>query len=293
MQSAYLKNIVKSDRIKNSDLQKEGMEIESRMGIDYGLLYFIKASLGVGIRKINELTLDQTLEYEINDIDRIKLIAKILLNISKFRGRQPVIFIDNLDQITERDLIQDFLRSINWFGSLPIIVTIRTEFVRENILRNLNSAFILESSNQKCLLKILSKRLENAQDGNVLKSSGLEMIALKLSKATENPWAFLRWLDYLCSSGDLNTKDYLEQLNKYIFTYFELYAKEVKFLAKWYMRKEKKFLTKDELVDLGVREALINIYVNQGILMQFDVNLPENEQLYTITPLLHFFKLEE
>ena len=293
LQSAHLKKIIDFDSIKDSDLQKEGLEIESRIGIDYGLLHFIRTSLGIGLRRFNESTFDQTLEKRIDDIDRIKLISKILSNIINFRQRQPVIFIDNLDQIQDKDIIQDFLRNITWFGSLPIIVTVRTEFVRENILRNLNSAFFLGPSDPSCLLSILKRRIERAQDGDILLNSEIKTIATNLAKITNNPWAFLRWLDYLCSSCEINPKNYIEQLHNYIFIFFGIHAKEVRFLARWYMRKEKGYVTKDELIELGLRVGLINIYIKQGILIQFDVTLPEEEQLLTISPQLHFFKLED
>jgi hypothetical protein len=132
-----------------------------------------------------------------------------------------------------------------------------------------------------------------ADDKDNLKKSGIEIIGSNLSKATDNPWAFLRWMDYLCSTADLNAENYIESLNNYILLNFELYAKEVKFLARWYFRQDKNFVTREELKDLGIREALIDIYINQGIIVQFDINLPKEEQLYTVSPLLHSLKLEE
>jgi hypothetical protein len=167
--------------------------------------------------------------------------------------------------------------------------------VSKDILRELNDPLRLDTLKPENLILIMDRRLENSTDGEKLREMGILNIAKGLTRATNNPWAFLRWLHYLSWHTDLDQNNYIKDLAEgYVLDYFELVYREVQEIARWFFKQNLSFVPRAELRDkLQLNDAWIDLLERHGVLIPFDVTLPKKDQYYTISPLLHFVKLLE
>jgi hypothetical protein len=270
------------------------MEIEAKVETDYGLIGFIKVRLGLRGALSTEKSTEESVSIPIDDPFRIQLLADIFSNINQKKKRQPLLFIDNLDQIDEHDRIHEFLKYLLWLEELPIIVTVRSEFVSADILREHKLPLRFGELTKEELMTILHRRIGvNCSDAEDLQSSDLLKIAEGLTKATGNPLAFLRWLEYLCWYTDLG-QDYMKYLVEgYVMAYHELVAYKVRLLAEWFFKGKRGYETRDMLKqDLSLDDYDLDTLERQGVLVPEDVTQPNNAKRYILSPLLGFLKLK-
>ena len=269
------------------------MEIEAKVETDYGLIGFIKVKLGLRGALSTEKSTEESVSIPIDDPFRIQLLADIFNNISRKKKRQPLLFIDNLDQIDEHTRIHEFLKYLLWLEELPIVVTVRSEFVSADILREHKLPLRFGELTKDELMTILHKRIDiNCPNPGDLKSSDLLQIAEGLTKATGNPLAFLRWLEYLCWYTELG-QDYMKNLAEgYVIAYHELVAEKVRLLAKWFFEGKWGYETRDMLKQkLNLDDYDLDTLESQGVLVPEDVTCPKNAKRYILSPLLGFLKL--
>ena len=119
------------------------------------------------------------------------------------------------------------------------------------------------------------------------------MIAEGLTKATGNPLAFLRWLEYLCWYTDLG-QDYTKNLVEgYVMAYHELVSDKVGRLAEWFFKEKRGYETRGILKqNLGLDDYDLDTLERQGVLVPEDVTSPSNAKRYILSPLLGFLKLK-
>jgi len=293
-QVSHLPDILRPDQVTRGDFFKRGAEIEAKVETDYGLIGFIKVRLGLRGALSIEKSTEESVSIPIDDPFRIQLLAEIFRNISQKKKRQPLLFIDNLDQIDEHDRIHEFLKYLLWLEELPIIVTVRSEFVSADILREHKLPLRFGELTNEELMTILQRRIGiNCTDADDLHSSNLMMIAEGLTKATGNPLAFLRWLEYLCWYTDLG-QDYTKNLVEgYVMAYHELVSDKVGRLAEWFFKEKRGYETRGILKqNLGLDDYDLDTLERQGVLVPEDVTSPSNAKRYILSPLLGFLKLK-
>ena len=292
-QVSHLPDIIRPDRVTRGEIFTRGMELEGKIETDYGLIGFIKARLGLRGALNKEKSTEESVSIPIDDSFRIQLLAEVLNNINLVKKRQPLLFIDNLDQMDEHNRIHEFLKHLLWLEKLPIIVTVRSEFVSADILREHRLPLRFGELTHEELMTILSKRIDvNCSDREKLKSSNILSIAEGLTKATGNPLAFLRWLEYLCWYTDLS-QDYMGNLRDgYVMAYHELVVDEIDKLAKWFIKSKAGYETREILKQqLELDDYDLDTLERQGVLVPEDVTRPTNAKRYVLSPLLGFLRI--
>jgi Cdc6-like AAA superfamily ATPase len=293
-QVSHLPDIMRPDQVTRGEFFKRGMEIEAKVETDYGLIGFIKVKLGLRGALSTEKSTEESVSIPIDDQFRIQLLADIFRNISQKKKRQPLLFIDNLDQIDEHDRIHEFLKYLLWLEELPIIVTVRSEFVSSDILREHKLPLRFGDLTREELMTILQKRIDvNCPNAEDLQSSDLLRIAEGLTKATGNPLAFLRWLEYLCWYTELGQDSMRDLTEGYVIAYHELVADKVRQLATWFFKGKRGYETRDMLKQgLNLDDYDLDTLERQGVLVPEDVTRPSSAKRYILSPLLGFLKLE-
>jgi len=295
-QASHLPDVLRPDQITRGEFHRRGREIEGLTETDYGLLNFIKARLGIRGALSDERGMEETATIPMDNPRRIQLLAEMLHNVARQKKRQPLLFVDNLDQITDKERIEEFLRYLLWLEDLPIVITIRSEFVSADMLREHRHPVRFGRLRNKELMAILERRLKFAcPDAQELRQAGLLAVAQGLARVTGNPLAFLRWLEYLCWNTPLRPRAYLQDLKGYVMAYHETVAADLLKAAHWFFSETQEGPVPRERwkKELKLDDADLDTMERQEILIPDDVTRPPDARRYVLSPLLEFLKLVE
>jgi len=293
-QASHLPDMLRPEQTTRGEFHRRGREIEAIAETDYGLIGFIKAKLGVRGSLSDERGAEESATIPLDDPFRIQLLAEMFRSVARQKGRQPLLFIDNLDQIAERERIEEFLRHLLWLDDLPIVITVRSEFVSADLLREHRQPLRFSLLTPPKLLSILERRLAvDCPDAEALRQAGLLTIARGLTKATGNPLAFLRWLEYLCWHTPLRRRAYLRDLKEYVIAYHETVAEEVLRAARWFFAAERGAVLRATWKEAGLDDDDLDTLERQGVLIPDDVTRRGEARRYTLSPLLGFLKFVE
>ncbi len=293
---SYLRQLISADEITRSNFFKIGCELESSIQEDFGLLGFIKLTLGIRGAIEEEEVREETSKITIDDHFRLQLLESMLKAIGKRRDKEPLVFVDNLDQLGEAfedpKIVCQLLRTLISLDTIAIVTTVRSEFVSMDISRECRSAICLKELEPNQLMEILNRRLQiDCRESEKLKKAGILNLGQELTRKTGNPLAFLRWLDYLCWHTDLEVNRCWEDLKGYVLTYYATSAEFVKRVADWYFstgERQAKAATLIEKVKLD--EDDVRILEFQGVLVPDDVTRSFESKRYSLSPLLGFLK---
>lgn len=294
-QASHLPDMLRPEQTTRGEFHRRGQEIEGSVETDYGLILFIKARLGIRGTLSTERGTEESASIPLDDPFRTQLLAEVLRGVARQKGRQPLLFIDNLDQIAERERIEEFLRYLLWLDDLPVVVTVRSEFVSADILREHRQPLRFGPLTSQDLLSILERRLTiGCPDAEALREAGLLTIARGLTRATTNPLAFLRWLEYLCWHTPMRRRAYFQDLKEYVRAYHETVAEDVLRVAHWFFETERGVVPRATWKEaLGLDDDDINTLERQGVLVPDDVTRPRETRRYTLSPLLAFLRFVE
>lgn len=294
-EASHLPDILRPDRTTRGEFHRRGWEIENDVETDFGLLSFIKAKLGIRGSFSGERGTEETADIPIDDSFRIQLLTEVLLGTTRQKKRLPLLFIDNLDQIGETKHIDEFLRYLLRLEDLPVVITVRSEFVSADLLREHREPFRFGPLKPETLMSILERRLEvDCREAEELRRAGLLTIARRLAQVTGNPLAFLRWLEYLCWHTPLRRRAYLQDLKGYVLAYHETVAQEVINIAHWFFHPERGPVPRSLLKqELGLGDVDLDVLERQGVLVPDDITRPEEDRRYILSPFLAFLKLVE
>jgi len=295
-QASHLPDMLQPQQVTRGEFHRRGREIEGVTETDYGLIGFIKARLGVRGALSAERGGEESAAIPIDDTFRIRLLTQVLGIVAQKKKRTPLLFVDNLDQIAEKERIEEFLRYLLWLENLPVIVTVRSEFVSADMLREHREILRFGPLNRKQLLAILERRLEvDCPEAEALRKTNLFTIARGLTKMTGNPLAFLRWLHYLCWYTPLRRRAYLEDLKGYVRDHFgtdyQPEATHVLRAARWFFAEERGVVSRAVWKEeVGLDDDDIDALERQGVLVPDDVTRPRESRRYTLSPLLGFLR---
>ncbi len=236
--------------------------------------------------------MEETSEIPIDDPFRIELLGEMLTGIARTRGKEPLVFVDNLDQITEVESVSEFLRLLLNLDETPVVVTIRSEFVSADIHREHRTPISIGPLQSKELIAILERRIELCREGEELRGAGILNMARELSGVTGNPLAFLTWIDYLCWFTPLRKGDYLIDLKGYVHARHEFIEDEVLKVAAWYFQTGMKPTRRGKLMEeLSLDKDDLDTLERQGIIAPDDITRPSEARRYSLDPRLAFLKL--
>jgi Cdc6-like AAA superfamily ATPase len=294
-QASHLPDMLRPEQTTRGEFHRRGWEIEASTETDYGLIGFIKARLGIRGTLSTERGTEESASIPLDNPFRIQLLAEVLRSVARRKRRQPLLFIDNLDQIAERERIEEFLRYLLWLDDLPVVITVRSEFVSADLLREHRQPLRFGPLTPEELLSILERRLAvDCPDAEALRQAGLLTIARGLTKATSNPLAFLRWLEYLCWHTPLRRRAYFQDLKGYVMAYHETVAQEVLRAARWFFEADRGVVPRAMWKEaLGLDDDDLDTLERQGVLVPDDVTRSHEARRYTLSPLLGFLKFVE
>jgi Cdc6-like AAA superfamily ATPase len=290
--TSHLTEIIKTDCISRSNLRRHASEIEASAQHDVGLLDFIKLKLGIRGAIKDEEGIEESSEIIIDDSFRIKLLKEVLCGINKAKNKEPLLFVDNLDQITESEKVVDFIKLLTYLDEIPVVITMRSEFISTDIHKEHKTPILFEPLESRLLMEILNKRLSPCPEKEKLLDTELLQIASDLSNQTGNPFAFLSWIEYLCWHTNLKKANYINELKEgYIRTHHATIKDEVEKVAKWYLENNISNANRDNLKkELDIDDDDIDIFERQGIIIPDDILRPKDSRRYTLSPMLKFFQ---
>lgn len=292
-ESSHVAQMVRVDRTSRSELRKLGGEVELNIEKDIGLLSFIKLTLGIRGALSKEVGREEEAEVTMDDVARLELLHQVLTGIARATGQEPLLFVDNLDQLTRREQVGGLLTRLLDLDQIPVVITIRNEFVSADISRGHRTPIRLGELPANLLLKILNRRLEvDCPDAASLRRKGIKTIGQKLAEVTGNPHAFLLWLDYLCWNTPLRRDRFLEDLQGYVIAHHEVIAEETWAVARWFIGRGNKRANRDELIrELNLDADDVAVLEQQGVIIPDDITRPEENRRYTLSPRLAFVRL--
>ncbi|MGQ9595711.1 MAG: AAA family ATPase [Anaerolineae bacterium] len=291
-EASHLPDLLRTGEMTRGEFYRRGKEIELSTETDYGLVGFIKARLGVKGSLSDERGTDESSTIPVDDDFRARMLAAMLVRVAQKKNRQPLLLVDNLDQIMERDRVEEFMRYVSRLGTLPVVITIRSEFVSADVLREHPQPLRFGPLKPKQLMDILERRLEeDCPDTQALKEGGLFRVAERLAEVTGNPLAFLRWLRYLCWSTSLNPASCFQDLKGYLLAFHETRADEVSRLSQWFFAQGQPFIARSTWREgLALDDEELDYFEERGVLHADDITRPQTKKRYTLSPLLGFLK---
>jgi len=294
-EASHLPDLLRPDQTTRGEFHRRGWEIENDVETDFGLLGFIKAKLGIRGSFAGERGTEETSTIPIDDSFRTQLLTEMLLGMARQKKRVPLLLIDNLDQIGEPEHVDEFLRCFLRLEGLPVVITVRSEFVSADLLREHREPLRFGPLRPQTLMSILERRLGvDCREAEELRRAGLLTIARRLSQATGNPLVLLRWLEYLCWHTPLRRRGYLRDLKGYVLAYHETIVQEVMKVARWFFEAGHGPVCRALLgQELGLSNVDLDVMERQGVLIPDDITRPREDRRYTLSPFLTFLKLGE
>jgi len=294
--TAHLAEMVKIEEIARGRFHRLGTEIEGSLQQDWGLLEFIRLKLGIRGSLSEETGTEEEAKITFDDMTRMQLLARVLQRIARGQ-KQPLIFVDNLDQLSETisdpRTVSEFIKLLLNLGDVPSVVTVRSEFISADISKEHRTPILFGELPPTQLEAIVERRLEvGCPQAEALRRHGLPEIARRLAEATGNPSALLSWLDYLCWYTPLQPERYLEDLKGYIPTYYGTLPAEVEQVARWFLENKVKEAKRKTLRDaLKLDDDELSTLERHGVLIPDDVTRPDEAKRYHLSPRLQFLKL--
>ncbi len=298
VETSYLKSIIGAERLTRGEFRKTGAELEVSIKASFGLLSFITHTLGITgaiSRAIGEeREEEETTEIPVDDFFRLELLSAMLPGIARKTGKEPLIFVDNLDQLAEAtrepQIVHDHLRALFRLDQVPVVITVRSEFARD-IQKESRTPLRLEGLPPEQLQAILEKRLEvDCPQASALREAGVLEVGRELTRRTDNPWVFLRWLEYLCTK-ELEPSRCWENLKGYIQVLYGFWTDEVERIAEWFFQRGLEPARAELIVqEVGLDRDDVRLFEENGVLVPDDYARPPESRRYTLSPLLVFLR---
>lgn len=292
---AYMKNISHVNKITRGWMKSTAEELEVSGGIGIGFLGFLKASLGLRKGKEMREEIAETVEIEVN-IDFLgEMLTNIVGNIKGEKIKDVLICLDNLDQLEVKEEIETLTAEMYKIENALVITVIRSEGMTRNLRRNVSAPSEIEGISEEDLMEILGRRLgviASEEERKELKKGGIFEVAQQLTNATDKPYYFLKWLNYLYLNTDINEKpsEYKEYLKGYVEALYRMFGfDELRRLHELFSENDYGFLPKDKIVEyLGISNGEFNRLLDQEVIIPDNLFNPND---YRLSPDLYLLKI--
>jgi Cdc6-like AAA superfamily ATPase len=144
-------------------------------------------------------------EIPISEEYLTKLISRLLEAVAE-HGYRVLIFLDNLDRIGSMDsqkdanTIAELVKQLLELPNCILLINLRSQFTHHTTDRRELDHFVVKGLAPESLLDILRQRKAAAKlsddEQKKLAAAPLAEVAEKLARLTDNPLAFLRWLEF-------------------------------------------------------------------------------------------------
>ncbi|MFN0120190.1 MAG: hypothetical protein ACKV2V_06780 [Blastocatellia bacterium] len=141
-------------------------------------------------------------------------------------GFLTLIFLDNLDRIGRMDSQDDantiaaLIKQLLELPDCTLLINLRSQFTHHTVDRRELRHFVVEGLKPEALLAIYQRRHDAANMDNEEKQAvalvPVGAVAEQLSRVTNNPLAFLRWLDFWLTGSDNNPDNLATCFREYL-----------------------------------------------------------------------------
>lgn len=219
-QASVLAQIVNYGKITVAEARQFSSEKSAGGKVGGGIWALLTGEVSVGLKRTDGTTTTEGYDIPITDEYLSRLLCALLQDVRDV-GYRVLIFLDNLDRIGKMDSQEDantiaaFVKELLDFPCCILLLNLRTQFTHHTVDRRELSHYALFGLSPKALTDILKKRLE-AVTLSDLDREKLAQVAQHLCQDTDNPLAFLRWLDFWLVRTDNDPNRLHEHLQKFV-----------------------------------------------------------------------------
>jgi Cdc6-like AAA superfamily ATPase len=287
-EAAYIEDVVEKSKItkKNAISILNGIKVKS--GVEIGIITVLKTKLGITGEIAEREEVSDEYEFDVNATFLLDLLNSVIETVAE--KQKILIFIDNLDQIYDKERISEFLRLLLAMKKPVVVTTVRTEALSNELRRDFRRIVPVKELDEDALIRILEKRLEvcDEEDRESINEEQLFKVADALKTLTGNPLAFLTWIEFLCNSTELNIETAVEDLRRYADTHFyDFRPEELEKISRFFLKQGNTYKEKKEILEGGFSEGLFDRLYERGVLVASDIYNPRH---YKLAPEFAFFK---
>ena len=287
---AFLDYISYAKTLKDTDVITIVERLEGNIEGSIGILNILTLRSKIGAVDGKDHTTSHEIEQSIDSKFIIKLLENVTEKIHDFAD--ILIYIDNLDQLEDKDSIDDFVTEIIKLKKPILVTSMRREVADRNIGRDFKEVQYIEPMTSDGLMLVLKKRLEIGcpKKDELLRTQLLD-IAEILKDCTGNPLSFLTWLHYLIVDADLDSSGIVNNLRGFTKAHYSTFDEPtIERIAKHFISAGSEFLPKEKIIsELGIENDLLEM------LDDFGVIIPENRyntHSYKISSDFMFYRLD-
>ena len=287
---AFLDYISYVDVLKDSDVTTIIERLEGNIESGIGIFSVLTLRSKIGAVEGKNHAISHEIEQSIDSKFLIKLLESVTEKVHEFAD--ILIYIDNLDQLEDKDSIDDFVTEIIKLKKPILVTSMRREVADKNIGRDFKEVQYIEPMTSDGLFLVFKKRLEiGCPRKDELLSTQLLDIAEILKDCTGNPLSFLTWLHYLIVDADLDSSRIVNNLRGFTKAHYSTFDEPtIERIAKHFISAGSEFLPKEKIIsELEIENDLLEM------LDDFGVIIPENRynpHSYKISSDFMFYRLD-
>jgi len=287
---AFLDYISYAKTLKDTDVITIVERLEGNIESSIGIFNILALRSKIGAVEGKDHTTSHEIEQSIDSKFIIKLLENVTEKVHDFAD--ILIYIDNLDQLEDKDSIDDFVTEIIKLKKPILVTSMRREVADRNIGRDFKEVQYIEPMTSDGLILVFKKRLEiGCSKKDELLNTQLLDIAEILKDCTGNPLSFLTWLNYLIVDADLDSSKIVKNLRGFTKAYYSTFdEKKIEEIAKYFISAGSEFLHKEKIIsELGIENDLLDM------LDDFGVIIPENRynpRSYKVSSDFMFYQLD-
>jgi len=289
---AFLDFISEANSLKESSIKTIAERIEGEIGTSIGLFDFLKFKSKIAASEGTEAKETQEIEQTIDSKFLIKLLENVVSRVHESTDTDILIYIDNLDQLENKDAIDDFVTEIIKLRKAIIVTSIRREVADRNIGRDFKEVELIKSMTPDELKEVFHQRLNiDCPRKKELLDTELMGIADTLKGCNGNPLSFLSWLHYLIVDSELEKSNLIENLKGFTKAHYSTFDESIiSEITKYYLKNDNEFIPRDEFIkNTSIDNDLFDMLTDFGVIIPDNKH---NPRMYKISSDFMFYRLD-
>lgn len=262
------------------------------MGNSIGLFDFLKFKAKIAASEGTEIKETQEIEQIVDSKFLIKLLENVVDKVHASTDADILIYVDNLDQLEDKDSIDDFVTEIIKLRKAIIVASIRREVADRNIGRDFKEVQLIKPMTPDELMEVLHQRLDiDCPRKKELLNTELMDIADTLKDCNGNPLSFLSWLHYLIVDSELDKSNLIENLKGFTKAHYSTFDESIiSQITKYYLENTCEFISKEEFIEnTNIDNDLFDMLTDFGVIIPDNKH---NPRMYKISSDFMFYRLD-
>ncbi|MBM3224945.1 MAG: hypothetical protein FJZ47_14235 [Candidatus Tectomicrobia bacterium] len=227
--AAWLAKVASYGKLTANEIKQINQEVSASSKIRSSFWGLLSGEGALGWKRTASTSASDGYEIVITEDYLSKLLSAFLQELHTYQYR-PLIFLDNLDRIGRMDAQEDantiaaLVKQLLELPDCVLLLNLRTQFAHHTTDRRELTHLALEGLPPQVLQEILAQRLQQLVSDDItrlsLPEAALHTVAERLARRTDNPLAFLRWLDFWLARTENRPEDLERDMEKFIRQYF-------------------------------------------------------------------------